>query len=470
MAKFCTECGTQIEETKRFCPNCGAVAPQIEQSQQHTQYQPLPRYQPPQYQPAPVKKKNGIAILAIILVAVLVLVGVGGFFVYKYITRDNVSVSTKDKDKGDKDEKDKNPDDTKDENKNDVTDGKKDDNQASNSKTVNIKNASGETAGYFKGAIEAIDEDIENGSIENIAWPSSSLPEWFPVYPDGVIVFAESFFDNDLMLFIMETSKATYDSYLNTLKSNGWIFDEPEDGFESAVKSSWMLLLVYDEEYGTGIYITDVGYDLEELYKTPEWPTNMPVPIPVYTDGKLSYAGADDEDNFYTIMVSDTSKAAVEKYKNDCVGLGWVFNEESGDYSMEADKGTWYLAMSFDDDNNSVFIGLYIMEKFDPNAEVESYEFTGWGEDNFSKQIPEPDFELLVASYTDHVFTAVFHDVTVDMIKKYAEKVIAAGFTEEGEVTEETDKTYSYDAYDGNGFHLNLRLFDGGTMYITLSK
>ena len=45
--KFCTQCGTRMEDKSAFCPNCGA--PQEKQSAQNA-YSQAPQYQAPQYQ------------------------------------------------------------------------------------------------------------------------------------------------------------------------------------------------------------------------------------------------------------------------------------------------------------------------------------------------------------------------------------------------------------------------------------
>ena len=317
-------------------------------------------------------------------------------------------------------------------------------------------------AGFNK-AVTAID----SGNTDNLKWPAASFPSGFPVYPDGEIIYSESYFDDDLMVFITETSKASYDNYINTLKSNGWLFDAPEDGVDFAVKGSWMLCLMYDEEYGVGIYIADTGIDFGDLYGDTEWP-DIPVAIPVYPDGNFAFVTADKESDFYSITVFETSKATMDKYLNGLAGAGWT-REENGDLSLSVEgEGTWYLSLSFDSSDNSVFIGLFLVSEIEYDGE--GIEFTGWSNDEFTRQIPKPDFKMTTAGLTEETFMAVFYDITVPVVKEYAEKVKAAGFTTDGKVTEETAKTYCYTASNDKGYSINLRLFDGGTMYITMSK
>ena len=96
--KFCTQCGTQLEDNSRFCTNCGTPVGQPQQAapqeqsweswnadqQPQTGYQssePVPGYVPNQQPP---KKKTGliigvaVGVVAVILAVVLLFAGKGG--------------------------------------------------------------------------------------------------------------------------------------------------------------------------------------------------------------------------------------------------------------------------------------------------------------------------------------------------------------------------------------------------------
>jgi hypothetical protein len=325
----------------------------------------------------------------------------------------------------------------------------------------NIQSAKNEMSAVFSKAQTA----AKSGTAENSDWPSSSLPSGFPEYPEGEVIYFESYFDNDFMICVAETSKTSFDSYQKTLLAAGWIFSDPEDGMEMAYKESWMLTLAYDDECGTGIYLFDMGFDIEDLYKEAKWPQKLPVEIPEYTDGDIAFVS--EYDDTVMITIDNTSKSKLDAYGRQAAEMGWKPDGASR-LSMEADGGVWYLYFNFDADDNSAFISLMFMDESGSGANA--LEFTGWANDEFTKLIPKPDFEMSVGSLTDYTFMGVFPGVKVSMIKEYAEKVKAAGFTVNGIVTEETATTYTYTASNNSGYIVILRLFEGETMYITMAN
>ena len=243
-----------------------------------------------------------------------------------------------------------------------------------------INNSNIGTGGMAAGFTKA-KTAVKSGDAANMSWPASGFPLGHPVYPDGEVVYTESYFDNDLILLIAETSKMSFDSYLHTLKAAGWNFEEPEEGIEFAYKGNWSIALLFDEiyegEYGAFIYICDIGFDLDELYADFEWP-DMPVAIPVYTDGNIAFVTVDEEDAFYSIMISDTSVDALDIYRQELVGLGWTW-DGGDDWMMDVETGVWYLTLGFNDSDNTVFIGLFFIGEYDYNAEA--FDFTGWSDD-----------------------------------------------------------------------------------------
>ncbi len=77
-----------------------------------------------------------------------------------------------------------------------------------------------------------------------------------------------------------------------------------------------------------------------------------------------------------------------------------------------------------------------------------------WPNNEFTKLVPKPDFELYAASGDDTFFTVAFTNATIEGIRAYAEKLKAAGFTVDPEVmdTEMMGMTvYNYIASNGKG-------------------
>ena len=86
MAKFCANCGTQLNEADRFCTNCGAPSPAPKTEQPHVESLPestnVPHVEPQpeptnvphvEPQPAKAKKKNKVALIAILISVVLII-------------------------------------------------------------------------------------------------------------------------------------------------------------------------------------------------------------------------------------------------------------------------------------------------------------------------------------------------------------------------------------------------------------
>ena len=93
-----------------------------------------------------------------------------------------------------------------------------------------------------------------------------------------------------------------------------------------------------------------------------------------------------------------------------------------------------------------------------------------WPDDEFTRQIPKPDFNLFLANTSGNKFTAVFKGVTLEQIKAYTESVKAAGFTLAPELDEAA--TYKYKASNGNGYSIDLTRYtsDDQTVYLWITK
>ena len=58
------------------------------------------------------------------------------------------------------------------------------------------------------------------------------------------------------------------------------------------------------------------------------------------------------------------------------------------------------------------------------------YEAGEWPDNEFTKQVPKPGFDLGSSNLDKNEFNTIFIDITMDEARKYGEQLKAAGFTE----------------------------------------
>ncbi len=96
----------------------------------------------------------------------------------------------------------------------------------------------------------------------------------------------------------------------------------------------------------------------------------------------------------------------------------------------------------------------------------------GWPENEFTKQLPKPDMELMGANTEDGEFTVAFAGASVDDIRAYAEKVKAAGFDKDIEVQDQDVMgmtIYAFNASNADGYSVSV-YYAAGTGGVTVSK
>ena len=93
-----------------------------------------------------------------------------------------------------------------------------------------------------------------------------------------------------------------------------------------------------------------------------------------------------------------------------------------------------------------------------------------WPDDEFTRLIPKPDFDLYSTNTYENTFTAIFRNVTPDQIKTYTESVKTAGFTVNQVLDEKT--TYKYTASNGKGYSIELTRYTSSdqTVYLIITK
>ena len=95
-----------------------------------------------------------------------------------------------------------------------------------------------------------------------------------------------------------------------------------------------------------------------------------------------------------------------------------------------------------------------------------------WPDNEFTKLVPKPDFELYAASGDDTFFTVAFTNATIEGIRAYAEKLKAAGFNINEEVEDQEVMgmvIYSFTAENADGYTVEITSANG-TSALTISK
>ena len=130
-------------------------------------------------------------------------------------------------------------------------------------------------------------------------------------------------------------------------------------------------------------------------------------------------------------------------------------------------------SMTVKDKDGTVIVqqpdGTWVMK----DADGSSAQFGGeWPENEFTKLVPKPNFDVMGASSDDGSFTVAFSGVEIEQVKAYADKVKAKGFTIDA--TEESQNVYgvsiyTYTANNSDGYCVEIT-FANGTSGITISK
>ena len=95
-----------------------------------------------------------------------------------------------------------------------------------------------------------------------------------------------------------------------------------------------------------------------------------------------------------------------------------------------------------------------------------------WPDNEFTKLIPKPDFELFAANTETDSFSVAFMSATIEQIKDYAAKVKAAGFNINEEVEDQEVMgmvIYSFTAENADGYTVEITSANG-TSALSISK
>lgn len=107
------------------------------------------------------------------------------------------------------------------------------------------------------------------------------------------------------------------------------------------------------------------------------------------------------------------------------------------------------------------------------NDDGSLYQYGGnWPENEFTKQLPKPEMELLGANTEDGEFNVAFANATIDDIRAYAEKVKAAGFDKDVDVQDQDVMgmtIYAFNATNAVGYSVSV-FYAAGTGGVTVTK
>ena len=95
-----------------------------------------------------------------------------------------------------------------------------------------------------------------------------------------------------------------------------------------------------------------------------------------------------------------------------------------------------------------------------------------WPDNEFTKLVPKPSFELQGAYVDGEMFSVLFVNVTMEQIKAYADQVKAAGFNLNEELTDENVMgmvIYSFAAENADGYSVEV-FSASGTTGLRISK
>jgi len=95
-----------------------------------------------------------------------------------------------------------------------------------------------------------------------------------------------------------------------------------------------------------------------------------------------------------------------------------------------------------------------------------------WPDNKFTKLVPKPDFTVIAGAIDETTFTVTFENTSIDQIKAYVEKVKAAGFNIDEELTDMDMAgmaVYSFSAYNADDYNITVYSTQGFSGF-TISK
>ena len=181
-----------------------------------------------------------------------------------------------------------------------------------------------------------------------------------------------------------------------------------------------------------------------------------------------------------TVNPEDIDFAAIMA-GNGATDVVWGKQDEATKQAIIADAKKDGVDVSFGTDGSMTVVdtdGTTIVQKPDgtwvvKDADGGEGQLGGdWPDNEFTKLIPKPDFELFAANTETDSFSVAFTSATIEQIKDYAAKVKAAGFNINEEVEDQEVMEmviYSFTAENADGYTVEIT-FANGTSSLSISK
>ena len=166
---------------------------------------------------------------------------------------------------------------------------------------------------------------------------------------------------------------------------------------------------------------------------------------------------------------------------NGATDVVWGKQDEATKQAIIADAKKDGVDVSFGADGSMTVVdtdGTTMVQKPDgtwtiKDAEGNEGQVGGdWPDNEFTKLVPKPDFELFGANTETDSFSAAFTSATIEQIRDYAAKVKAAGFNINEEVEDQEVMgmvIYSFTAENADGYTVEITSANG-TSALTISK
>ena len=197
----------------------------------------------------------------------------------------------------------------------------------------------------------------------------------------------------------------------------------------------------------------------------------------------VSQSGENNEDQGgenSTVNPEDIDFAAIMA-GNGATDVVWGKQDEATKQAIIADAKKDGVDVSFGTDGSMTVVdtdGTTMVQKPDgtwvvKDADGGEGQLGGdWPDNEFTKLIPKPDFELFAANAETDSFSVAFTSATIEQIKDYAAKVKAAGFNINEEVEDQEVMgmvIYSFTAENADGYTVSLT-FASGNSGLEISK
>jgi hypothetical protein len=173
-----------------------------------------------------------------------------------------------------------------------------------------------------------------------------------------------------------------------------------------------------------------------------------------------------------SLNMPDPSGIDFSSIMNGLGGAGTVWGEQTEEIKQQLIKAAREngFEISFDENGCAVLTGVdgtQMKQNADGSwlpvegsGNVDIPQLGGdWPDNEFTRLVPNPGFKILMANGEEEGFTAAFTEVTVAQVRAYAEKLRAAGFTEDEELQDEEVMgmvIYSFFASNGKGYSVSL--------------